>query len=111
MSDRHAVVRVCEQLRLPLSTLAGPAGFRSLLVRALTLAKRESSVLGQWEIEPDGSLQIVNGETAQAGAVLVAHLLGLMITFVGEPLTLRLLHDVWLELPDYKVKVERKEPN
>jgi hypothetical protein len=32
-----------------------------------------------------------------------------MITFIGESLTLRLLHDVWLDLPDAEVKFERDE--
>jgi hypothetical protein len=109
VADMHAVCRVCDKLRRPLTTLAGAAGFRSLLARALTLAKQESPVLGAWEIKSDGSLEGLNGEAAQSGAVLIAHLIGLMITFIGESLTLRLLHDVWLNLPDSKVKFERNE--
>ena len=105
MSDMTPVVRVCDKLRRPLATLAGAAGFRSLLARALKLAKQESPVLGAWEIKPDGSLQVFGGEMAESGAVLVAHLLGLMITLIGEYLTLRLLHDVWLALPGYQAKV------
>jgi hypothetical protein len=107
MADMHAVSRVCDKLRRPLTTLAGAAGFRSLLARALTLAKRESPVLGAWEVKSDGSLQGLNGEAAQSGAVLIAHLLGLMITFVGESLTLRLLHDVWLDLRRSETKPGR----
>ena len=108
-ADAQAVCRVCDKLRRPLTTLAGAAGFRSLLARALTLAKQESPLLGAWEVKSDGSLQGLNGEAAQSGAVLIAHLIGLMITFIGESLTLRLLHDVWLELPDSEVKLERNE--
>jgi hypothetical protein len=100
---------VCDKLRRPLTTLAGAAGFRSLLARALSLAKQESPLLGAWEVKPDGSLQGLNGEAAQPGAVLIAQLIGLMITFIGESLTLRLLHDVWLDLPDSEVKFERNE--
>jgi hypothetical protein len=109
MADTHAVCRVCDKLRRPLTTLAGAAGFRSLLARALTLAKQESPVLGAWEVKADGSLQGLNGEAAQSGAVLIAHLIGLMITFIGESLTLRLLHDVWLDLPGSENKLERTE--
>ena len=98
--DTHALRSVCGKLGRPLTTLAGAAGFRSLLRRALTLAKQESSVLGALEVQDDGSLGGLNAEVAQSGAVLIAHLIGLMITFIGEPLTLRLLHDVWLDLPD-----------
>jgi hypothetical protein len=109
MADIHAVSRVCDKLRRPLTTLAGAAGFRSLLSRALTLAKQESPVLGAWEVQADGSLQGLNGEAAQSGAVLIAHLIGLMITFIGESLTLRLLHDVWLDLSGSEVQFERNE--
>jgi hypothetical protein len=108
-ADTQAVYRVCDKLRRPLTTLAGAAGFRSLLARALTLAKQESPVLSGWEVRSDGSLEGLNGETAQSGAVLIAHLIGLMVTFIGESLTLRLLHDVWLDLPDSEVKFERNE--
>jgi len=108
-ADTSAVYRVCDKLRRPLTTLVGAAGFRSLLGRALTLAKKESPLLVAWEIKSDGSLQELNGEVVHSGAVLVAHLLGLMITFIGEGLTVRLLHDVWLDLPDSEVKLEKDE--
>jgi hypothetical protein len=108
-ADMQAVCRVCDKLRRPLTTLAGTAGFRSLLARALTLAKQESPLLAAWEVKADGSLQGLNGEAMQSGAVLIAQLIGLMITFIGESLTLRLLHDVWLDLPGSEVKFERDE--
>jgi hypothetical protein len=73
------------------------------------LAKQESPVLKAWEVRSDGSLQGLNGEAAQSGAVLIAQIIGLMITFIGEPLTLRLLHDIWLDLPDFEVKFEKDE--
>jgi hypothetical protein len=111
-ADTHAVCRVCEKLRRNVSTLAGAAGFRSLLARALTLAKQESPALGAWEVKSDGSLgglDGLNGEAAPSGAVLIAHLIGLMMTFIGESLTLRLLHDVWIDLPDSEVKSEKDQ--
>ena len=102
MADVHAVSRVCDKLRRSLTTLVGVAGFRSLLARALSLAKQESPVLGGWEVKSDGSLEGVNGEAAQSGAVL-------MITFIGESLTLRLLHDVWLDLPSSEINFGRNK--
>jgi hypothetical protein len=42
-----AAVIVSEKLRRPLSRLAGTAGFRSLLVRAWTLKKREVETLDE----------------------------------------------------------------
>lgn len=99
MPNPQAVCRVCDKLRSPLTTLVGVGGFRSLLARALTLAKKGSPLLGAWEVKSDGSLQGLNGEAAQSDAVLIAQLIGLLITFIGESLTLRLLHDVWPDLP------------
>jgi hypothetical protein len=96
-----AAARVCERLRNVLSTLLGPAGFGALLARALTLAKIEAPELKAVQIEADGSLgglslvddgkrRIANGEI-----ILVAHLLGLLVTFIGEALMLRLVNDTW----------------
>lgn len=101
--------RVCDKLRRPLTTLAGAAGFRSLLARALTLAKQESPALGAWEVKSDGSLAGMNGEAALSGAVLIAHLIGLMMTFIGESLTMRLVHDVWVDLPSSEITSGRNE--
>ncbi len=100
---------VCNKLQVPLTTLAGVAGYRSLLARALSLAKQESPALLGWEVQPDGSLHGLYGESMQSGAVLIAHLIGLMITFIGESLTLRMLRDVWLNLPDSELKLEKDE--
>ena len=109
MADMQAVCRVCDKLRRPIATLAGAAGFRSLLARALALAKQEAPALGAWEVKEDGSLEGLDDGGAQSGSVLIAQLIGLMITFIGESLTLRLLHDVWLDLPDAEVGFERNE--
>jgi len=96
-------VRVLDKLRAPLSKLAGVAGFRSLLSRALALAKAEDASLNPVQVRADGSLDGSPGDwhgpdagSGEAGgAVVVAHLLGLLATFIGEPLTLRLVRDVW----------------
>jgi hypothetical protein len=91
--------RVCEKLRRPLTTLAGAAGFHSLLLRALTLAKREAPSLGALQVNAAGSLEDIEpnlyNHDAEGGTLLVAHLIGLLFTFIGETLTLRLVHDVW----------------
>jgi hypothetical protein len=110
-ADHEAVCRVCEKLRLPLGTLAGGAGFRSLLSRALALAKHESPALSAWEVRADGSLHGLNGQAAQSSSVLVAHLIGLMIMLIGKSLTLRIIHDVWLDLPRSEPQFERTEQN
>lgn len=90
--------RVIEELRLRLIKLAGVDGFRALLSRALTLAKAEVPSLNMVQVRADGSLEGIEqsheaGATGQAGEILVAHLLELLVTFIGEPLTLRLVRD------------------
>ena len=91
-ADAVGPLRVCDRLRTPLARLAGLAGFRSLLSRALALAKAEVASLQPVRVEEDGSLEGFDGD---GGAAVVAHLLGLLATFVGEPLTRQLLRDVW----------------
>jgi hypothetical protein len=93
-----AVFRVFEALRRPLSTLAGASGFRALLVRALMLAKAQVPSLSAVHVKPDGSLEGLSNlrnEDAEAGVVLIAQLLGLLVAFIGESLMLRILLDVW----------------
>ena len=36
-------------------------------------------------------------QAKEGGAILIAQLLGLLLTFIGEGLTLRLVQDVWPE--------------
>ena len=101
-----AVSRVCEKLRQPLSTLAGVAGFHSLLSCALRLARAEVPTLRAVTLAEDGSLQGLDAPGPQkdkdhaneVGAILIAHLLGLLITFIGVGITSRLVQDVWPEV-------------
>jgi hypothetical protein len=117
-SGGRPAFRVCEKLRRPLSTLAGAAGFRSLAARALTLAKAEDSWLEGVTVNPDGSFEFTGGIVAQletskaakAGAAVVARLLGLLITFIGEALTIRLMHDVWPNAALVKLKPGGDKP-
>ncbi len=106
-SEINAVSRVCDKLRRPFATLCGVAGFRSLLERALTVATQECPALDAWKVEPDGSLEGLDGNVAQSGTVLIAQLIGLMITFIGESLTLRLLQDTWPSCSSYEGSSER----
>lgn len=109
-TDARAAFRVCEKLRRPLSTLAGVAGFRSLLSRAWVLAKSDASLLagvkikmdGTFQLSPEVEAQIATPEAAEAAHALVTELLGLLVTFIGEALTLRLVHEVWAGRGDEK---------
>jgi hypothetical protein len=108
--------RVCAKLRRPLVTLTGIAGFRSLLFRALTLARAEAPSLSAVQVAADGSLKGLDELASQTdkeqardgGAILVAQLIGLLLTFIGEGLTLRLVQDVWPEAA-FHGRVSEKE--
>jgi hypothetical protein len=103
-------LRVYEKLRQSLGVFAGVAGFHSLASRALTLSRPEAPGLNAARISEDGSLQglaefkpeinIDNGragedQAGEEGVILIARLLGLLLVFLGETLTLRLLRDAW----------------
>jgi hypothetical protein len=112
-----AAFRVCAKLRRPLITLAGVAGFRSLLSRALTLARAEAPSLSAVQVAADGSLKGLDELASQTdkkqardGAILIAQLIGLLLTFIGEGLTLRLVQDVWPEAA-FDGRVSEKERN
>ena len=107
--DAHATCRVCEKLRRPLSVLAGTAGFRSLFARALTLAKREVPALSVVQVNADGSLEGFSGDITKANGVLIAQLLGLLTTFIGAALMMRLLHAIWPDLPGSAFSSLREE--
>jgi hypothetical protein len=93
-----AAFLVSEKLRSPLSKLVGAAGFRSLLLRALALAKREDEGLDGVQVKENSSLEGLTPEADESGIVLITHLLGLLETFIGEPLTLHLLMNIWPDL-------------
>lgn len=98
-----AVLRVYEKLRRHLSALAGVAGFQSLASRVLTLAKLDAPRLSAVQVTADGRLEGLgeldpktDREQAEEGeAIFIARLLGLLLTFIGEALTLRLVQEIW----------------
>ena len=117
-----AAFRVCEKLRQPLTGLAGPASFRSLLSRALVIAQREIPSLSDVRVTADGSLEddVIHTRTNQerpvsdrneqaedGGLLLVAELLGLLRIFIGEAITLRLVRDVWPNVSVYSTESGR----
>ncbi len=98
----YEAVRLCNKLRLSLTRFAGADGFASLLARSLALAREEVPSLNRITVKPDCSmdgLEALAADEADGGAeaavALAAHLLGLLVTFIGEPLTLRLVREGW----------------
>ena len=82
--------------------LWGSDGFQVLASRALALAKSESPRLSAVQIMANGGLRglgEVESETGtdendEVGVILIAQLLGLFLTFLGEATTLRLIEDL-----------------
>jgi len=103
-------LRVYEKLHQSLGEFVGVAGFLSLASRALALAKTEDPSLSAARVAADGSLQGLGEFEPQididkkrateypAGdgeVILIARLLGLLLIFLGEALTLSLLRNAW----------------
>jgi hypothetical protein len=101
-----AIVRVYERLRRQLSTSVGVDGFQALASRALALAKSESPRLSAVQLTANGGLLGLGEVESQtdvdadreAGIILIAQLLGLFLTFLGEATTLRLIEDLRLQV-------------
>jgi hypothetical protein len=106
--ETPATFSAFEKLRPQLAILMGEGGFRALLGRALSLAGTEVPWLRVVQVKTDGSLeglvemlqkQIGPDDFLEGAVVLLAKLLGLLAAFIGENLTLRLVHEVWPKVP------------
>src|SRR5450830_1684260 len=103
----QAAFLVGEKLRPQLAALMGNVGFRALISRALALSNAEIPWLRAVHVNADGSFegldelgaQVDPDEIFEGCVVLLAQLLGLLVAFIGELLTLRVLRDVWPKLP------------
>jgi hypothetical protein len=102
-----AACLVSEKLRPQLATLLGSLGFRALLSRALALANADVPWLRAVQVNANGSFEGLDALGAEVDpdeildgcVVLLAQLLGLLVAFIGEDLTLRLVREVWPKLP------------
>jgi hypothetical protein len=106
LQTQLATVRVYEKLRRQLAAPVGIDGFQALASRALALARSESPQLTAVQVTANGSLhglgevesQTSAHEDGEAGIILIAQLLGLFLTFLGEATTLRLIEDLRLQV-------------
>ena len=110
---------ICERLGPHLTTLMGTAGFRALLSRALALANEEIAWLGAVHVNADGSMEGLEQlhahldphEFIEGRIVLVAQLLGLLVAFIGEDLTLSVVREVWPEFPVNDLNLDTGDRN
>ncbi|MFN3652909.1 MAG: hypothetical protein ACK47B_25305 [Armatimonadota bacterium] len=100
-----AAVARLDTLGRRLTPLVGGEGYRALLARAIALAAREHPCLALVGVESSGSLsgleETLAGRDASerdaAYVELLAQLLELLVTFVGERITRKLAGDIWPE--------------
>jgi hypothetical protein len=110
---------VCEQLRPQLVTLMGVGGFRALLLRALALASAEVPWLSAVKVKADGALEGLEGLPAkpdldamlEGKVALLTQLLGLLVAFIGENLTLRLVREAWPKATLYDLESDNEDQN
>jgi hypothetical protein len=106
-------VRVYERLRRQLGAPMGADGFQSLATRALALARSESPRLRAVQVMANGTLRGFSeveshtnpDEDGEIGIILIAQLLGLFLSLLGEMTTLRLIEDLRLQAGGQEVSV------
>jgi hypothetical protein len=102
-----ALDRICQSLNTRLTPLLSDAGVNALFARALSLAGREYSFLMAAgtikDCSLDGLRQTVHGrnpaEASDAVVAILANFLWLLVTFIGQDLGLRKVHEGWPDLP------------
>jgi hypothetical protein len=117
LQTEPATVRVYERLRRQLGAPVGVDGFQALASRALALAKWESPRLNTVQVTANGGLRGLDeveshtdaDEDGEAGIILIAQLLGLFLTFLGEATTLRLIEDLRLQVDAGRVSAGSTE--
>ncbi len=108
--DVHGPTLVCEKLQVSLIRFAGVDAFTTLIRRALAMSREEIPALKNVKVGPKGCVERLDLVAAdggiESGAAIIANLLWLMVTFIGEDLAMRLVKDVW---PDLLLSESSKE--
>jgi hypothetical protein len=109
-SDQEpAVSKVNAKLETIVGALVGLAGYRSILMRALTLAMRDTGVCRDRVVTSDGSLKDVSSKDSHAGELLIFHLVSLLVELTGVDFTLQLLQEAWPDLPEFNISELRRK--
>jgi hypothetical protein len=102
-----AALRATESLRIQLTRTIGAGGYFALASRALALAQTERGLPAFVRIADDGSLEGfaefaagLQPAVAQSdGQTILAHLVDLLLMFIGETIVLRVILNVWTKVP------------
>lgn len=97
---------VLEKLRPRLTQLMGQTGCNAMTLRALALARPEAPALevihltaaGAFEGFDQFETQFDHEQKADGGVILLARLLGLLVTLIGGTLSAQIVGEVWPEL-------------
>jgi hypothetical protein len=112
------VEELCSTLREPLIQLVGAAGTLALFQRGLVLAARNTQLplLTQVRVEADNKSGFTSveslrahfdeGEVAEGMCCVLAQVLGLLTTFIGADLAMRLTRRAW---PGLSIDAERED--
>lgn len=109
----QVALQIPESLRPSLTTLMGNGGYRALLMRSLALASPAVPSLRSISVSVEGNLdgyqpllETLSPEELKDGRVeLGAQLIGLLVAFIGEKLTLQLLGEAWPGMSDADLKL------
>jgi hypothetical protein len=106
-ADVPAAFRTIDKLGSHFSMLMGRGGVQALHARALVLATAEVPWLAAVRVVADGKLEGLAAARATVDAadfsegevVLLAQIIRLLVAFIGPALTLRLISQLWPQLP------------
>ncbi|MCZ8097578.1 MAG: hypothetical protein O9972_06645 [Burkholderiales bacterium] len=106
-ADVPAAFRTIDKLGSHFSMLMGRGGVQALHARALVLATAEVPWLASVRVVEDGKLEGLAAARATVDAadfsegeiVLLAQIIRLLVAFIGPALTLRLISQLWPQLP------------
>jgi len=106
-TENQMSVAVVQKLKPQLVELMGNKGFHALVSRSLTLAKEEAPWLAGARLNKEGVLEGFEDshepadpeQISTGGSVMLAWLLGLLSSFIGELFTVQLVLEGWPNLP------------
>lgn len=111
------VFPVVEKLRPHLTTLMGNGGYRALLLRSLALATSEIPTMQAARVAADGRLEGFDGlqagldheGAAEGRVIVVSRLIELLVTFIGEKLTLQMVREIWPKLSIKELNFKKED--
>lgn len=111
-ASAEAMQLCCGDLYRVLETAMGPAGLQALIARAIQIAARDHPWLAQVKVGTTSGCALaglseaadrIELPDAEAGfAALLATIVWLLVTFIGEELALRFLRQAWPGAPLHK---------